>query len=104
MHNKQLTFSYLVPISSYRKWCSPSVFDAKDTADCEVSDSFYIPPESRRPANHPEEGDTYQGHWAEYYNHHQYTTLDQLFVFNMNGTLKYRPPKISMYQKDGKKE
>ncbi|CAO3590022.1 unnamed protein product [Absidia cylindrospora] len=87
----------------YRKWFSPSALESK-TIDLNASDIFYIPPESRVPADHPEEGDTYQGHWAEYYNHRQYTTLDQLFVYNMNGTLKYRPPKISMYPRDGKKE
>ncbi|KAI8086042.1 polyphosphoinositide phosphatase [Halteromyces radiatus] len=86
----------------YRNWCSPSVLSSKKTDT--NADSFYIPVECRIPADRPEEGDPYKGHWEEYYNHHQYTTLDQLFVFNMNGTLKYRPPKISMYSRDGKKE
>ncbi|ORZ14234.1 SacI homology domain-domain-containing protein [Absidia repens] len=95
--------SICIAVFSYRKWFSPSALESK-TIDRNASDVFYIPPESRVPADHPEEGDTYQGHWAEYYNHRQYTTLDQLFVYNMNGTLKYRPPKISMYPRDGKKE
>ncbi|KAI9304518.1 SacI homology domain-containing protein [Cunninghamella echinulata] len=86
----------------YRNWYSPSVLNPK--CDNDSLAQYYIPIEARVPDDNPEEGNPYHGHWAEYYNHHQYTSLDQLFVFNMNGTQKYRPPKLSMYFKDPNRE
>jgi hypothetical protein len=56
---------------------------------------FEIPKQFRAPAVNPDESDPFQGYWVEYYNHKELTSLDSLFTFNMNGTLKYRPLKIS---------
>lgn len=89
-------------IYSYRNWYSPSVLEPK--CDNNSSEKYDIPIKARTPDDNPEEGDPYLGHWAEYYNHHEYTSLDQLFVYNMNGTLKYRPPKLSMYLRNPERE
>lgn len=43
----------------------------------------------------PDESDPFQGYWSEYYDPHNLTSLNQLFAYNMNGTLKYRPSKIA---------
>lgn len=56
---------------------------------------FEIPKEFQVPAINPDESDPFQGYWVEYYNHKELTSLDSLFTFNMNGTLKYRPLKIA---------
>ncbi|KAI7907384.1 SacI homology domain-containing protein [Cokeromyces recurvatus] len=63
-------------------------------------DLFKIPKQFQVPAYNPDASDLYQGYWVEYYNHEHYTSLDSLFTFNMNGTLKYRPVKISAHSKE----
>ncbi|KAI8364687.1 SacI homology domain-containing protein [Radiomyces spectabilis] len=86
----------------YRNWCSKNVLNAKkEEMDPKL---FDIPLACRVPALDPDESDPFQGYWVEYYTHHQLTSLDQLFAFNMNGTLKYRPPKLASHTRDGKTE
>ncbi|KAI8058923.1 SacI homology domain-containing protein [Gilbertella persicaria] len=82
----------------YRYWYKKKVLeDKQDDLDPE---RFAIPKQFRVPAVNPDASDLYQGHWVEYYNHQQLTSLDSHFTFNMNGTLKYRPLKISAHSKE----
>ncbi|KAL4209592.1 SacI homology domain-containing protein, partial [Rhizopus microsporus] len=76
----------------YRNWYNKKVLETKHyDQDPEL---FRIPIEFRIPATDPDESDLYQGYWVEYYNHKEYTSLEKLFTYNMNGTLKYRPLKL----------
>ncbi|KAI9032884.1 SacI homology domain-containing protein [Phycomyces nitens] len=82
----------------YRKWFSEKALHSQDH---EMDPAlFTIPPSFRAPAINPDESDPFHGYWEEYYMHHQLTSLDNLFFFNMNGTLKYRPPKPVSSSKD----
>ncbi|KAF7730161.1 phosphatidylinositol-3,5-bisphosphate 5-phosphatase [Apophysomyces ossiformis] len=84
----------------YRKWCNPAALKSKASeADPKL---FEIPTQLRVPIAEPDESDPFQGYWMEYYSQHQLTILDQLFTYNMNGTLKYRPAKIALTARDGK--
>ena len=88
-----LLYIYLL-FGSYRKWCSTEVFVPKQE---EVdSSAFHIPSNLRKPAENPDESDPYHGYWAEYYDPRHLTTFDTLFAYNMNGTLKYRFPKVAI--------
>jgi hypothetical protein len=78
---------------SYRYWYDKQVLEKK--AHVLNPNLFEIPNQFRAPAVNPDESDIFQGYWVEYYNHKELTSLDSLFTFNMNGTLKYRPLKIS---------
>lgn len=79
-------------LKSYRNWYNKKVLETKHyDQDPEL---FRIPIEFRIPATDPDESDLYQGYWVEYYNHKEYTSLEKLFTYNMNGTLKYRPLKL----------
>lgn len=83
---------------SYRNWYNKEVLETKiyeqDTT------LFEIPKQFRVPATDPDCSDPYQGYWVEYYDHKELTSLDSLFTFNMNGTLKYRPLKMSAHSKE----
>ncbi|OAD70259.1 hypothetical protein PHYBLDRAFT_115553 [Phycomyces blakesleeanus NRRL 1555(-)] len=82
----------------YRKWFSEKALHSQDY---EMDPAlFTIPPSFRVPAINPDESDPFHGYWEEYYTHRQLTSLDSLFFFNMNGTLKYRPPKLVLGSKD----
>ncbi|KAG1466510.1 hypothetical protein G6F56_004675 [Rhizopus delemar] len=76
----------------YRDWFTKDVVE-KETSE-QDPELFTIPVELRAPAIDPDESDLYQGYWAEYYKHKEYTSLEKLFTYNMNGTLKYRPFKL----------
>ncbi|KAI7860657.1 SacI homology domain-containing protein [Circinella umbellata] len=78
----------------YRKWCSTKVFVPKQ--EQEDSSGFHIPSNLRKPAENPDESDPYHGYWAEYYDPKHLTTFESLFAYNMNGTLKYRFPKVAI--------
>ncbi|KAG0179411.1 phosphatidylinositol-3,5-bisphosphate 5-phosphatase [Apophysomyces sp. BC1021] len=84
----------------YRKWCDPSALASKGHKS--EPHSFDIPVQLQVAAVEPDESDPFQGYWVEYYTQHQLTTLDHLFTFNMNGTLKYRPAKVAVNARDGK--
>lgn len=78
---------------SYRYWFEQEALNKKaHEVDPHL---FQIPKEFQVPAINPDESDPFQGYWVEYYNHKELTSLDSLFTFNMNGTLKYRPLKIA---------
>lgn len=79
-------------LHSYRDWFTKDVVE-KETSE-QDPELFTIPVELRAPAIDPDESDLYQGYWAEYYKHKEYTSLEKLFTYNMNGTLKYRPFKL----------
>ncbi|KAL9559694.1 hypothetical protein MBANPS3_000317 [Mucor bainieri] len=82
----------------YRHWYEK---EALETKIYEQDESlFLIPKRFQLPASNPDASDLYQGYWVEYYNHRELTSLDTLFTFNMNGTLKYRPLKISAHSKE----
>lgn len=80
-------------ICSYRNWYAKEVLEKKTHALDPTL--FEIPRQFRVPAVNPDESDTYQGYWVEYYNHKELISLKSLFTLNMNGTLKYRPLKVS---------
>ncbi|CEP13787.1 hypothetical protein [Parasitella parasitica] len=82
----------------YRHWYEKEALETK-MYEQDVS-WFKIPKRSQVPAANPDASDLYQGYWVEYYNHRELTSLDNLFTFNMNGTLKYRPLKISAHSKE----
>ncbi|KAI7863847.1 SacI homology domain-containing protein [Spinellus fusiger] len=83
----------------YRQWFSKQLLSSsKETAPL---NQFIIPLKFRIPAVGPDESDPFSGYWAEYYMHDQLTSLDSLFAFNMNGTLKYRPPKLTIDKSRG---
>ncbi|KAI9257294.1 SacI homology domain-containing protein [Phascolomyces articulosus] len=77
----------------YRKWCSTKVFVPKQK-DVDPS-ALHIPSSLRKPAENPDESDPYHGYWAEYYDPQSLTSFESLFAYNMNGTLKYRFPKVA---------
>ncbi|KAI9362705.1 SacI homology domain-containing protein [Pilaira anomala] len=77
----------------YRNWYAKEVLEKKTHALDPTL--FEIPRQFRVPAVNPDESDTYQGYWVEYYNHKELISLKSLFTLNMNGTLKYRPLKVS---------
>lgn len=83
---------------SYRHWYEKEALETKiyeqDKSLFLISKRFQVP------ASNPDASDLYQGYWVEYYNHKELTSLDTLFTYNMNGTLKYRPLKISAHSKE----
>lgn len=81
--------------NSYRKWCSTDVLvENVQDANRPLTE---IPPELRQNDTlQPDESDPYRGYWVEYYDPTKLTTLDTLFAYNMNGTLKYRPPSLAV--------
>ncbi|RUS21146.1 hypothetical protein BC937DRAFT_93466 [Endogone sp. FLAS-F59071] len=42
-----------------------------------------------------DEADLYTGYWAEYYRPRQHTSFEEMFAYNMNGTMKYWPQRIT---------
>ncbi|KAI8390279.1 SacI homology domain-containing protein [Blakeslea trispora] len=84
----------------YRYWYKKEVLEKK--IEEQAPELFEIPKQFRIPAVDPDASDLYQGHWVECYHHKHFTSLDSLFTFNMNGTLKYRPLKLSAYSKEAK--
>jgi hypothetical protein len=85
---------------SYRNWYNKEVL--KKQCSEQDPELFTIPVEFRKPAINPDESDLYQGYWVEYYNHKEYTSLEKLFTYNMNGTLKYRPLKLASNSSESK--
>ncbi|CDH60697.1 domain-containing protein [Lichtheimia corymbifera JMRC:FSU:9682] len=83
------------PRKDYRKWCSTDVLvENVQDANRPLTE---IPPELRQNDTlQPDESDPYRGYWVEYYDPTKLTTLDTLFAYNMNGTLKYRPPSLAV--------
>ncbi|KAG1054130.1 hypothetical protein G6F43_003834 [Rhizopus delemar] len=84
----------------YRNWYNKEVL--KKQCSDQDPELFTIPVEFRKPAINPDESDLYQGYWVEYYNHKEYTSLEKLFTYNMNGTLKYRPLKLASNSSESK--
>ncbi|KAI7880338.1 hypothetical protein K492DRAFT_130261 [Lichtheimia hyalospora FSU 10163] len=90
------------PRKDYRKWCSTDVL-VENVQDVNRS-LMEIPLELRQNDTiQPDESDPYRGYWAEYYDPSKLTKLDTLFAYNMNGTLKYRPPSLAMATGDPEK-
>lgn len=74
---------------SYRHWYKKEILEAK--VHEQDPSLFQIPKQFQVPAVNPDASDLYQGYWVEYYQHKKYTRFEDVFPYNMNGTLKYRP-------------
>lgn len=95
VHSTSYDLYRLTDNNSYRKWCSTDVLvENVQDANRPLTE---IPPELRQNDTiQPDESDPYRGYWVEYYDPTKLTTLDTLFAYNMNGTLKYRPPSLAV--------
>ncbi|KAI9314055.1 SacI homology domain-containing protein [Dichotomocladium elegans] len=85
----------------YRRWYTTEALLPKfQDIDSSI---FHIPRQLREPGSEPDESDPYRGYWVEYYDPSHLTSLDDLFVTNMNGTHKYRTTNPSLPAGDSDK-